>query len=74
MEHLAIDMIGEMIGEMTGKVMGQRIVRHHGGETMIERTFEMKGKVLGVDARPFLPRYCWSDRPQGGTFSKVTGS
>jgi hypothetical protein len=43
-------MIGEMIGELTGKVIGQRIKRrHHTGELKIERTLEMKGKILGTD-------------------------
>ena len=44
-------MIGDMVGELTGKVIGQRIVRHHhgGGGLKIERTIEMKGKVLGED-------------------------
>ncbi len=72
MEHLAIDMIGELIGEMTGKVMGQRIVKHHGGELMIERTFEMKGQILGVDAT-FLATTFLKDRPQGGMFTRGHG-
>ena len=72
MEHLAIDMIGEMIGELTGKVVGQRIVKHHGGHMMIERTFEEKGKILGVDVT-FLATTWSKERSQGGEFTKGHG-
>jgi hypothetical protein len=72
MKHLVIDMIGEMIGELTGKVVGQRIVKHHGGDMMIERTFEEKGKILGVEVT-FIATAWSKDRPQGGMFSKGHG-
>ena len=65
-------MLGEMIGEMTGTWVGQRIVKHYGGEPMLERTFEEKGRILGVDVT--LLATTWSkDRPDGGMFTKGNG-
>jgi hypothetical protein len=65
-------MLGEMIGEMTGKWVGQRIVKHPGGEPMLERTFEEKGKILGVEVT-FLATTWSKDRPQGGMFVRGHG-
>ncbi len=72
MEPTAISMIGEMIGELTGKVVGQRLVKHHGGEMMLERTFEEKGKILGVEVT-FLATTWSRERPQGGMATKGHG-
>lgn len=65
-------MIGEMIGELTGKVTVQRLVRGHGHGPMLERTFEEKGKILGVDVT-FLATTWGRERPQGGMFTKGIG-
>jgi hypothetical protein len=72
MWHLVINMIGEMIGELTGKVTVQRLVKHHGGEPMLERTFEEKGKILGVEVT-FLATTWGKERDQGGVFTKGIG-
>jgi hypothetical protein len=65
-------MIGEMVGELTGKVTGQRIVQHWGGPMKLERTFEAKGKILGVDVT-FIATTYGMERPQGGMFVKGSG-
>jgi hypothetical protein len=68
-----IDMIGDMIGELTGKVIGQRIKRrHHTGELKIERTLEMKGKILGMDVTFIATTRSW-ERPQGGMYTDGNG-
>ncbi len=74
MRPSVIDVIGEMIGELTGKVIGQRIVRHHhgGGGLKIERTIEMKGKVLGEDVT-VLATFWSTERPQGGMAARGHG-
>jgi hypothetical protein len=65
-------MIGEMIGELSGKVTVQRLVKHHGGKLMLERTFEEKGKILGVEVT--LLATTWSkERRQGGMYTKGVG-
>jgi hypothetical protein len=65
-------MIGEMIGELTGKITVQRLVRHMKGEPMLERTFEEKGKILGVEVT-FLATTWGKERKQGGFFTKGIG-
>jgi hypothetical protein len=65
-------MLGEMIGELTGKCIGQRIVKRFGGEPMLERTFEEKGKILGIEVT-FLATTWSKERPQGGMFTKGHG-
>jgi hypothetical protein len=65
-------MIGEMIGELTGKVTCQRIIRCHSKELKLERTFESKGKVLGMDVTFIATTKSW-ERPQGGMFSDGNG-
>lgn len=66
-------MIGDMAGEFTGKVVGQRIIRrHHSGELKLERTLEMKGKVLGTDVTFIATNKTW-ERPQGGMYSEGNG-
>jgi hypothetical protein len=68
----AICMIGDMIGELTGKVIGQRIVRHHGGEPKLERTTELKGKILGTEVT-VIATFWSKERPQGGMYSEGSG-
>ncbi len=66
-------MIGEMIGELTGKVVGQRIIRHHHTtDVKLERTQEMKGKILGTDVS-FIATYTLRERPQGGMYAEGNG-
>jgi len=66
-------MIGEMIGELSGKVVGQRIIRHHHTlDVKIERTQEMKGKILGTDVT-FIATYTLRERPQGGMYAEGNG-
>ena len=65
-------MIGEMVGELTGKVVGQRIVHQWGGPLKLERTFETKGKILGIEVT-FLATTYGMERPQGGMFVKGDG-
>lgn len=65
-------MIGEMVGEMTGRVTVQRLVKHYGGELMLERTIEEKGKILGEDVT-FIATTFAKERPGGGMFTKGDG-
>lgn len=65
-------MIGDMVGEMNGKVTGQRVVHHYGGPLKLERTIEMKGKVLGSEVS-FIATTWAVERPQGGMFVKGNG-
>jgi hypothetical protein len=65
-------MIGDMIGDMTGKVTGQRVVHHYGGPLKLERTIEMKGKILGTEVS-FIATTWAAERPQGGMFMKGNG-
>ncbi len=67
-----MSMIGEMIAEVTGTVIGQRIVRHYGGEPKLERTTESKGTMLGIEVT-IIATFWSEDRPQGGVFSKGSG-
>jgi hypothetical protein len=71
--ELVINMIGDMIGELTGKIVGQRIIRrHHSGELKIERTLEMKGKILGTEVTFIATTRSW-ERAQGGMYSDGNG-
>ena len=72
MKHLVIEMIGEMVGELSGKVTVQRLVRHYGGELMLERTIEEKGKILGEEVTFIATTYA-KERPQGGMAVKGDG-
>lgn len=65
-------MIGDMIGELTGKIAGQRVIRHHHGELVIERTMESKGKVLGTEMT-LIATFRARERPQGGMSAKGNG-
>jgi hypothetical protein len=65
-------MIGEMVSDMTGKVTGQRIVHHYGGPLKLERTIELKGKLLGSEVS-FIATTWAVERPQGGMFMKGNG-
>lgn len=65
-------MIGDMLGELTGKIIGQRITRRHHGELKLERTMEMKGKMLGVDVT-FIATVRLKERPQGGMYAEGNG-
>jgi hypothetical protein len=65
----AIRMIGEMIGELTGNVIGQRIVRHYGREPKLERTIELKGKLLGTEVT-VIATFWSKERSQGGVYSE----
>jgi hypothetical protein len=71
-DALVIKMIGEMVGELIGKVTVQRIVKHYGGEPMLERTIEEKGKILGEEVTFIATTYA-KERPQGGMFTKGDG-
>ena len=71
-EKLVITMLGEMIGELTGKVTCQRIIRCHSKDLKLERTLEMKGKILGMDVTFIATTKSW-ERAQGGMFSDGNG-
>ncbi len=65
-------MIGDMVAELTGNVVGQRLTRHYGGDLKIERTMELKGKVLGTDVT-IIATFWSKERSQGGIFVKGNG-
>ena len=66
-------MIGDMIGELTGKIVGQRIIRHHHmPDIKLERTQELKGKILGTDVT-FLATIRSRERSQGGMYAEGDG-
>jgi hypothetical protein len=67
-------MIGDMIGELTGKVIGQRILRSHmhTRELKLERTMELKGKILGTEVTFIATTKTW-ERPQGGMHTEGIG-
>jgi hypothetical protein len=65
-------MIGEMVGELTGKVTVQRLAKRFGGELMLERTIEEKGKILGEEVTFIATTYA-KERPQGGMIIKGDG-
>jgi hypothetical protein len=65
-------MLGEMIGELTGKITCQRIIRCHSKDLKLERTLEMKGKILGMEVTFIATTKTW-ERPQGGMFSDGNG-
>lgn len=72
MKAPVITMIGDVIGELTGKIIGERIVRHHHGEVMFEKTMESRGKILGTEVTLFATIKV-RERPQGGMFAKGNG-
>ena len=65
-------MIGDVIGELTGKIIGERIVRHHHGEVLFEKTMESKGKIFGMEMTLFATMKV-RERPQGGMYAKGHG-
>jgi hypothetical protein len=72
MEAPVINMIGDVVGELTGKIIGERIVRHHHGEVMFEKTLESKGKVFGVEVT-LIATIKVRERPMGGMIAKGNG-
>ena len=69
-------MLGDMIGELSGKVVGQRVIpghHHMGGPLKVERTIELKGKILGQEVTMFLATFWSMERTQGGVFSMGNG-
>ncbi len=72
MKAPVIDMIGDVIGELTGKIIGERIIRHHHGDVMFEKTMESKGKVFGTEVTLFATIRV-RERPQGGMYAKGNG-
>ncbi len=65
----AIRMIGEMIGELTGNVIGQRIVRHYGRKPKLERTIELKGRLLDTEVT-IIATFRSEERGRGGVYSE----